>query len=326
MRHLRPTNGTGQTRWTSRTRHDGRQQAKALAGLPMFAGCRPAQLRRIDGLLCEHRVAAGRIIVHEGRPADQMVLVVSGEARVSWNGTTLGIAEPGICYGGAELRQRAPYRVTITAATDLTIRVAGARELSALLVVAPEVQFLRSPVIRLPLPDRPERTTPPVPARPGRVLAAVMFTDIVDSTSTLVSLGDGAWHSLLDEHDAIVEREVLRFGGEVVKHLGDGALARFECADRAIGCALAVREAIRALGIEVRVGLHVGEVELRGTDITGITVHVANRICDAAGPGNVLASRTLADLVAGSEHVFEDVGRHQLKDVDGEWPLFAVVA
>jgi class 3 adenylate cyclase len=298
----------------------------ALGALPVFAGCTPAQLRRIDGLLCEHSVPAGHVVVYEGRPADQMVLVVSGEARISWGGTTLGFAEPGTCYGGSELRARAANPVTMTAVTDLTVRVAGARDLNALLAVVPQVPFLRSAVIRLPLTESPERATPAVPSRPGRVLAAVMFTDIVGSTSTLASLGDGAWHSLLDEHDAIVAREVQRFGGALVKHLGDGALARFECADRAIRCALAVRESVRGLGIEVRVGLHVGEIELRGTDITGITVHVANRICDAAGPGHVLASRTLVDLVAGSQHVFEDAGSHQLKDVDGEWPLLAVVA
>jgi class 3 adenylate cyclase len=279
--------------------------------------------------MAEHRVPAGQVMVREGRRADQMIVIVAGQARITWRGTTLGFAGPGACLGGRELRARAANPTTIRAETALTLRAASARDLSGLLATPHGDRFLRSPAITLPVPDACATPDSPAPASGwanGRVLAAVMFTDIVSSTSTLVSLGDGAWHSLLDEHDMIVEREVRRHGGEVVKLLGDGALARFECADRAIGCALAVREAVRPLGIEVRVGLHVGEVEVRGTDITGITVHVANRICDVAGPGHVLASRTLADLVAGSAHVFEEIGNRRLKDVDGEWPLLAVVA
>jgi class 3 adenylate cyclase len=109
-----------------------------------------------------------------------------------------------------------------------------------------------------------------------------------------------------------------------VNFLGDGALARFECANSAVHCALAVRDAVRDLGIDLRAGLHVGEVELRGTDISGIAVHVASRICGIASAGRVLASRTLVELVAGSGLVFEDAGTHSLKGVGGEWTLLAV--
>jgi class 3 adenylate cyclase len=158
----------------------------------------------------------------------------------------------------------------------------------------------------------------------NRELAALLFTDIVGSTMHLSSVGDHAWHELLDAHDAILARQVQRYDGAIVNFLGDGALARFPCAYSAVRCALAIRQEVRNLGVDMRAGLHVGEVEVRGTDISGIAVHVASRICDAAGSGRVLASSTLAGLVAGSGLVFEDAGTHHLKDVAGEWNLVAV--
>ena len=157
-----------------------------------------------------------------------------------------------------------------------------------------------------------------------RVLATVLFTDIVDSTARSAELGDRRWRRLLDEHDSLVAREVERRPGRRVKSTGDGALATFDGPGRGLDCALALRDAVRALGLEIRAGLHTGEVERRGDDIGGLAVHVASRVESAAGPGEVVASRTVKDLVVGSDHRFESRGARELKGVPGEWELYAV--
>jgi class 3 adenylate cyclase len=157
-----------------------------------------------------------------------------------------------------------------------------------------------------------------------RVLATVMFTDIVGSTALAAELGDRSWRDLLDAQNAAVRREVARFGGHEVKTLGDGMLTTFDGPARAIRCGLAVTEAVRPLGIEVRVGLHTGEVELVGDDIAGIAVHIAARIGALAGPGEVRVSGTVKDLVAGSGIAFAGLGEHELKGVPDMWRLFAV--
>jgi pimeloyl-ACP methyl ester carboxylesterase len=157
-----------------------------------------------------------------------------------------------------------------------------------------------------------------------RVLATVMFTDIVDSTEHLVRLGDHAWKELLDQHDAITRRQIERFRGRAIKQTGDGALATFDGPARAVECARAIQASNQAIGLQVRVGLHVGECELRGDDIGGMAVHTASRVADAAGPGEILVSSTLKDLVAGSGLEFTERGRYQLRGVPGEWTLFAV--
>jgi pimeloyl-ACP methyl ester carboxylesterase len=162
----------------------------------------------------------------------------------------------------------------------------------------------------------------PVP-EPDRVLATVLFTDIVESTPLVVELGDRRWRDLLDRHDALAQRHVERSGGRVVKHTGDGLLAMFDGPARAIRCAAAIRDGASALGIAIRGGAHVGEVELRGADLAGVAVHAAQRVCAAAAPGEVLVSRTLVDLVAGSGIAFEDRGERVLKGLPGEWRLFA---
>jgi len=157
-----------------------------------------------------------------------------------------------------------------------------------------------------------------------RVLATVMFTDLVDSTAHLAHLGDHAWKQLLDQHDSITERQIERFRGRLVKHTGDGILATFDGPARAVECARAIQEANHAIGLQMRVGLHVGECELRGDDIGGLAVHTAARVADAAAPGEILVSSTLRDLVAGSGLEFTERGCHQLKGIPGEWTLFAV--
>ena len=157
-----------------------------------------------------------------------------------------------------------------------------------------------------------------------RVLATVLFTDIVDSTRRAAEMGDRDWHALLDAHDAVVRSQLARFRGREVNTSGDGFLAMFDGPQRAIRCAMAIRDAVQALGIEVRAGLHTGECEVRGDDIGGIAVHIGARVSALAGPNDVLVSSTLRDLVIGSGLEFEDRGAHELKGVPGEWHLFAV--
>ena len=158
-----------------------------------------------------------------------------------------------------------------------------------------------------------------------RVLATVLFTDIVDSTRRAAEIGDRDWHALLDAHDAIVRVQLNRFRGREVNTSGDGFLAMFDGPQRAIRCAMAIRDAVQALGIQVRAGLHTGECEVRGDDIGGIAVHIGARVSALAGPNDVLVSSTLRDLVIGSGLEFEERGAHELKGVPGEWHLFAVV-
>jgi class 3 adenylate cyclase len=159
-----------------------------------------------------------------------------------------------------------------------------------------------------------------------RVLATVLFTDIVDSTRRAAEIGDRDWHALLDAHDAVVRAQLARFRGREVNTSGDGFLAMFDGPQRAIRCAMAIRDAVQALGIEVRAGLHTGECEVRGDDIGGIGVHIGARVSALAGPNDVLVSSTLRDLVIGSGLEFEERGTHELKGVPGEWRLFAVAS
>ncbi len=159
-----------------------------------------------------------------------------------------------------------------------------------------------------------------------RVLATVLFTDIVDSTRRAAEMGDRDWHALLDAHDAVVRSQLSRFRGREVNTSGDGFLAMFDGPQRAIRCAMAIRDAVQALGIEVRAGLHTGECEVRGDDIGGIGVHIGARVSALAGPNDVLVSSTLRDLVIGSGLEFDDRGAHELKGVPGEWRIFAVAS
>jgi class 3 adenylate cyclase len=162
----------------------------------------------------------------------------------------------------------------------------------------------------------------PVPGT--RVLATVLFTDIVASTERAAELGDRRWRELLGVHDDLGRRLVEQWGGRVVKTTGDGLLATFDGPGRAIGCAVALRDQLVDIDVQIRAGLHAGEVELRGDDVGGIAVHLAARIMAEAGPGEVLVSRTVRDLVAGSDRTLTDRGTRQLKGVEGAWQLFAV--
>jgi class 3 adenylate cyclase len=159
---------------------------------------------------------------------------------------------------------------------------------------------------------------------PDRVLATVLFTDIVDSTRRAAELGDRRWHRLLEEHQGVVRQHLARFRGREIKTTGDGFLATFDGPARAIRAADAIRADLRALGLEVRVGLHTGECELLGQDIGGIAVHIAARVLTQARAGEIVCSRTVKDLVAGSGFGFADRGTHQLKGVPDRWQLYAV--
>jgi len=160
---------------------------------------------------------------------------------------------------------------------------------------------------------------------PDRVLATVLFTDIVGSTEKAAELGDRRWKALLESHDGIARREIDRFRGRHVKTTGDGVLATFDGPARAVRCAQAIRDGAGQLTLEIRAGVHAGECELRNGDVAGIAVHTGARISALAGPGEVLASSTVRDLVSGSGLVFEDRGAHELKGIPGEWRLYAVV-
>jgi class 3 adenylate cyclase len=157
-----------------------------------------------------------------------------------------------------------------------------------------------------------------------RALAAILFTDFVGSTKHLSAVGDRAWRNLLDSHDAVARTVVEQHQGRLVKTTGDGILATFDGPGRAIRCALALGDALRPLGLEIRAGLHTGEVEIRGTDIAGIAVHIATRVLEAATGGELLVSAAVPMLVAGSGFEFDDRGERELKGVPGTWRLFAV--
>jgi class 3 adenylate cyclase len=159
---------------------------------------------------------------------------------------------------------------------------------------------------------------------PDRILATVLFTDIVGSTEKAAALGDRAWLELRDDHDALVRRELARFRGNEIDTAGDGFLASFDGPARAVRCGSAIVRGIRNLGLEVRAGVHTGECELAGGKLGGIAVHIGARVAGLAGPGEVLVSSTVKDLVAGSGIVFRDRGAKRLKGVEEEWRLFAV--
>ncbi|MCH9736439.1 MAG: adenylate/guanylate cyclase domain-containing protein [Actinomycetia bacterium] len=159
----------------------------------------------------------------------------------------------------------------------------------------------------------------------ARVLTTIVFTDIVGSTERAAALGDDRWRDLLDKHDQIVRRELSRFGGREVNTAGDGFVVTFASPSIAIECANAIVDAVREIDMEVRVGIHAGEVEVRGNDIAGMAVHIGARVASHAGPGEVLVSSTVREIVTGSRRTFTERGEYQLKGVAGRWRLHALV-
>jgi class 3 adenylate cyclase len=160
------------------------------------------------------------------------------------------------------------------------------------------------------------------PTESDRPLAAILFTDFVGSTQQLAAVGDHAWRNLMDSHDVIARTVVEQHGGRLIRTTGDGILATFDGPGRAIRCATALRDALRPLGVEIRAGLHTGEIEIRSSDIAGIAVHIAARVLEAAAPGQLWAAVPM--LVAGAGFEFDDRGQHELKGIDGTWQLLAI--
>jgi class 3 adenylate cyclase len=158
-----------------------------------------------------------------------------------------------------------------------------------------------------------------------RVLTTIVFTDIVGSTQRAATLGDDRWHALLDNHDNVIRHELVRFRGREVNTVGDGFVAMFTSPSVAIDCADAIVDAVHPLGIEVRVGIHAGEVEIRGDDIAGMAVHIGARVGALAGPGEVLVSSTVREIVTGSRRMFDERGSYELKGVPGRWRVHALV-
>jgi class 3 adenylate cyclase len=159
--------------------------------------------------------------------------------------------------------------------------------------------------------------------RASRCVATVLFVDIVESTARAARIGDRRWCELLESYQALVRDELRRFNGREIDAAGDGFLAVFAAPAQAVRCARAILDGSRPLGIEVRSGLHSGECETTGEKLSGIAVHIGSRVVDSAAPGEILVSRTVRDLVVGSELEFEDRGEHRLKGVPGEWRLYA---
>lgn len=162
------------------------------------------------------------------------------------------------------------------------------------------------------------------PAPAGRILATVLFTDIVESTSRAAALGDSVWAQVLDRHDAIARSAIRSCGGRFVKETGDGVLALFDAPARGIECAQRLRSALSHAGIPIRAGIHTGEVELRGEDVSGISVHIAARVASLAQAGELLVSRTVKDLVAGTEFSFHSRGSLRLRGVPERWEVLSV--
>jgi class 3 adenylate cyclase len=163
-----------------------------------------------------------------------------------------------------------------------------------------------------------------VPEVPDSILATLLFTDLTDSTVLAAEQGDAAWRATLAEHHEDVRRDLARYRGVEVDTAGDGFLCRFDGPARAIACAMSIVDQARTRGLEVRAGVHTGECEMVGEKPAGIAVHIGARVLGAARPGEVVVSRTVRDLVAGSGYRFDDRGEHELKGVPGAWQLFAV--
>jgi class 3 adenylate cyclase/pimeloyl-ACP methyl ester carboxylesterase len=189
--------------------------------------------------------------------------------------------------------------------------------------LAPDLDFTLTDDLSIEIEAFLTGTRPATEAE--RRLLSVLLTDVIDSSSTAQGLGDRRWREVLERHDQLCARIVDRFGGRCVKWTGDGLLATFNSPSRAVRCAARISEEVTALGIAIRAGVHAGEVEVRGADVGGIAVHVTARVCAEAGPGEVVVSQTIQDVVAGSGLLFEERGDRELRGIAGTWRLFDLV-
>ena len=269
-------------------------------------------------------------------------LAHDGEARRRFAMTRRMSASPGEALAIAQMTTDIDVRQVLPAirvptlilhrATDRDVAVGNGRYLAEHIAGARYVEFAKgdhmptAPGEFDPELDEIEEFLTGVRHGPGpdRVLATVLFTDIVSSTERLASMGDRRWSELKAAHHTIVRDELARFRGREVDTAGDGFFATFDGPARAIRCALAIRSGVQRLGIEIRAGVHTGEVEVAHGGVTGLAVHVGARVMGLAGPGDVVATGTVKDLVAGSGIVFGDRSLHTLKGVPGEWHLYAV--
>lgn len=238
-------------------------------------------------------------------------------------------------YREADVREALPAinapTLVLHRTGDLLTPIAGGRVIAELI---PGARFVELPGIdHLPIVDSDQvideveefLTGARHVHEPDRILATVMFTDIVGSTERAAALGDSRWRDLVGRHDALVRRELERHRGQPIKTLGDGFLATFDGPARGVRCAQAIADGVRSLGIEIRAGLHTGECELVGDDVAGMAVNIGARVASLAGAGEVLVSGTVKDLVVGSGIEFAERGEHQLKGVPGEWRLFSAL-
>ena len=270
------------------------------------------ELREIDV-----RGGASRILILLPRPAGHVPIRFAGgvadvtirrpsgipaQVRIGGGASTLKLDDQFFNAVGGTLNWKSPDHQRDSDGYDIEVR----RGASSLTVATQEVVA----------PDR---------GRTGRGLATVLFTDIVGSTDRAQEIGDVRWREVLDRHDRTARRLVEQEQGELIKTTGDGILALFEAPGRAISCARELSRDLRELGIGIRAGIHTGEVEFRGDDVGGIALHIAARIMDTARPDEILVSRTVRDLVAGSETDLVDRGTHGLKGVAEDWQLFAVI-
>ncbi len=216
---------------------------------------------------------------------------------------------------------RADYLLPVEQSRYLAEHIQGAR---FVLVPGQDSTIYTAPTTEILAGIEEFLTGSPPAVSPDRVLASVLYTDFVDSTRHAAAMGDRRWKEVLRTHETMARSVVEQYRGRLVKMTGDGVLAIFDGPGRAIGCALALRETVRTLGIEARAGLHTGEVELLDGDIGGIGVHIAARVLAQAGPGEVLVSAAVPLLVVGSGTDFVDRGEHELKGLPGTWQLFAV--
>jgi class 3 adenylate cyclase len=293
----------------------------------------------------EHEIATAEEELRSGRPMGfirELPSVVNDPRMLDW---WFGIVRRGVSPATMRVMLRVLFETDVRAvlptvhAPALVIcrRDTGPRWIESVQVVAdllPNSTLIRPPGVDPllwigdldPIADaiREFTGTGLASERTQRALATVLFTDLVDSTGQAVAFGDQRWRELLDEHDRVVAQALTRFGGRQIKTTGDGVLATFDGPTRAVRCACEIRDAVRSLDVEIRAGLHVGEIELRGNDVAGIAVHIGQRVQASAEPGEVIVSRTVTDLVAGSGLEFDDRGEHELKGVPGRWQLYAV--